>query len=122
MSEAKCDHDDNFKGSGYCTICQPGFKIEKSKPLSAEERAREIAMTVCSLLNFKPVSRQDADNFDACVEEIVAQICVAEEMAYKRGRFEECEWWATAADMVQRTLIECKYPGLAERIRALAGN
>jgi hypothetical protein len=37
-----CSHDANFKAGGQCTICGPGFKIEKSKPLSAEERAREI--------------------------------------------------------------------------------
>lgn len=36
----KCEHDDNFKGGGHCTICQPGFKIEKPKPISVEERAK----------------------------------------------------------------------------------
>lgn len=30
----------------------------------------ERAGIICSLLNFKPVSRQDADNFDAVVKEI----------------------------------------------------
>lgn len=42
---------------------------------------QERGAIICSLLNFKPVSRQDADNFDAVVKEITE----AEREAEQKG-------------------------------------
>lgn len=71
--------------------------------MTPTERAEKLAVMVCDLLNVRPTSRQDADNFDAVVKEIAAQIAEAEREAEEHGKKEAHRTMQGLQTVLQRT-------------------